>query len=361
MPVTVYDIAREIGKTHVTVVRALRDDPGIAVATRKTVKRLAREMGYRPNLLARGLQRGRTHMIGVLVDMMFQEIASAKIVVLDRLATKAGYRIFLANTSGQSGETVEAARELIARGVDGIIRYGPPTHPSDLIEVQSLSVPTVFMDWAMPFECRQVVQDRGAGVAEAIDLLVAHGHRELCMLVAGVPEDQSVESNRVAAFLRAGETMGIPHAKDRVFYTQAEDHPTEDGHRTISPDRAIAVTRDIIEQFPKCTAILCTNDLLAITVLSMLARRGIRVPEDISVVGFDNSSWTECCAPSLTTVAQPIQEVIRAALDMLLEAVQAPNIEPRTVTVPSRLVVRESTGPVREEETLKIPSAGTTN
>lgn len=340
---TIYDIAGRIGMSHATVSRALRNHPAISRATRDRVQKLADEMNYRPNLVARGLVRGHTGTVGLLINGFFIDAAMEKVLALDKIARSQNHQLFVTNTEGDIARTLEAAWTLMGRGVDGILIYGlsPAADDPALAELLTLPVPMVFFDVPIPAECTQVVLDRSDGIASAVDQLVALGHREICMLCADASRWQV--DQRLIGFMNACERHQIPNPRERLYATGVERREGK-GRPNVDP----AVVRDCVSQLltknPGCTAILCNNDFIAIIVLSILADMKRQVPGDISVVGFDDIATSEYLRPSLSTVAQPYVEVADATWQLLRETMEQPTAPPKTVTVLTRFIARGSIG-----------------
>ena len=348
MAITGYDIAKELNTTQATVSRALRDDPSISVAMRERVQKTAKRLNYRPNLLARGLVQGKTNTVGLLTAGMSLEISSAKMIFLDDRLHRAGYRLYVSNTKAEARRTVAAAEELVSRGVDGLIVYGlkEQTVAEQCQSLAALPAPVVFMDFKLPFPCLQVVQDRGAGVRQAVEHLISLGHRQIYNLYSSF-EDPASEP-RIAGYIEACRLAGLDVPPERLVDVGPPDLSPQNGCFTMDPRQVRSAVANLISCHGDCTAILCSNDLIAMSTVSALAEMGLRVPLDVSVVGFDNISATVHCHPQISTVAQPIREVVEAACDLLLAAISDGSNGERIVSVPSRFIDRQTTGPVRK-------------
>lgn len=345
--VTIYDIAGKLGMSHATVSRALRDHPAISLATRERVKRAAGEMNYRPNLIARGLVRGSTATVGLLINGFFVDIAMSKVLALDKIAHGQGYQLFVTNTEGDAKRTLEGARTLIGRGVDGLLVYGldVPDDDPHLAELAELPVPAVFFDLPLTARCRQVVLDRSVGIAAAIDALIDLGHRDVCMICTDAGRWQ--HDHRLMGFLDACRRHQLTAPRSRLFETGIERWNPVLGRRSVDADVVRQCVGRLLHAYPGCTAIICNNDLIATIVLGGLADHELRVPDDISLVGFDDIASAAYLRPSLSTVAQPVEEVAQATWQMLREAMSDPKSAPQTVTVSTRFVRRDSIGKAR--------------
>ncbi len=343
MTVTTITIAKLANTTHATVSRALRDDPSISPETRKRIKKLAQQLGYQPNLLARGLVKGKTHTVGLLMSSYQLETGATKVVVLDELASKKGYKLFVSYTKGELKRTVDSANELIARGVDGLLIYGSylETPPAKVKEMFDCKVPVVFFDTEKKFPCKQVVQDKSEGVIQAVYHLHQLGHKEIYMLFAHWASWE--KDTRFKGFVRAMKKFGYHNPQNRILPITYSGSISEDGKQIYDYDDIIKNIKEFLQTHPNCTAVICGNDIVAMNLINAAWDLGLKVPDDLSVVGFDDLSTSRYTHPPLTTVAQPIGKIVSAAWDLLLDAIENENTEPKKIVIPSELVIRKST------------------
>lgn len=349
MAVSMKDIALKAGISDAAVSMALRDHPDISLTRRKQIKELSRKMGYRPNLLARGLRKGKTQTIGFLTGSPTLEMVSAMTAKLDNFADDVEYGVYTVHTEGDLDATVKRANDLIARGVDGLIIRGSFPHvPPDTLKTSlNFPVPTVLvsLDISIPFACRQVCEDGTVGVKQAVDYLYKLGHRQIYMLRSdwkGWEKDL-----RFAKFSETVKSYGLSDPEKRIYKICESGHINRDGYRVLDMDRIYLNTKEFLKSHPDCTAMLCSADNLALLVFSTLTSLGIKVPEDISIVGFDNLPATLYTRPSMSTIARPIEKIMRAAFDMLLDSIEKNNNEPEEIVVPTEFIPRQSIGPVR--------------
>ncbi|MCC6580349.1 MAG: LacI family DNA-binding transcriptional regulator [Phycisphaeraceae bacterium] len=340
-PVTIYDIARRLGTSHSTVSRALRDHPRISCEMRHRVQLTARELGYQPNLLARSLIQGKSKTIGFLGCMLHYEIAAAKADRLDRLFRAAGYALYFSGGVGEHQPTMAAARDLIARGVDGLLLYGcTGFSPRELAAYRQLSVPVVFFDGPLASPCLQVLLDRASGVEQAALRLLEQGHRRIYMTFSRDRWRQPAA--RVAGFVRACRRYGLTDTLDRVV---PPDTLIAEGGESSQTDPVETALEVFFQRYPDCTALIVSNDLWAMAAVSVLESRGLRVPQDVSIVGFDDVEAARRFRPRLSTVRQPVDLIVQAAFDLMTEAIEQPGMAPKTIRIPSIFVERQSTGP----------------
>jgi len=343
MAVTIYDIARRVGASHATVSRALRDDPAVAEATRRRVQREARRMNYQPNLVARGLIRGETQTVGLIIGSYGVEATISKIMILDRLARRDGYHLLVTSCvdPGRPDRLVEAVANLQSRGVDGVLLYGVGSEAAKQIQrLRDLGGPLVFFDRFIDAEAPGVLLDRAAGVRAAVDRLVELGHREIVFVNGGLSQGDPYD--RVEGFLRSCRRHRLARPVSRLVSCPS-DRDADAMGRAI--ERFVA---DRMRRAAPPTAWLGSNDLIALALAGEIRRRGYEIPRDVSVVGFDDTAASRCFRPALTTIGHVPEEVSEAAWSLLQKAVASgesgsPGAGP--VVIRSRLIERESIAP----------------
>ncbi|MCD4825342.1 MAG: LacI family transcriptional regulator [Phycisphaerae bacterium] len=359
MAVTQMDIAERVGvdQSLVSVVLSNKPTPiKVSVATRQRILQAVKEMNYRPNLLARALAKGKTHTIGFLTASSFLEITAAMLTKMDDFAEEAGYEVHSVHTRAEFDLTVKRAHKLIGRGVDGLIISGafPSIPPSQLQAELSFSVPTVLFSLGtpMPFACRQVYQGSSFGVKQAVDHLYELGHRQIYMIGA---KWKGWEADlRFAGFNEGIESHSLGGAKEKLYHFPTYRHTNEDGRRVRDDNRIVSATKEFVKNHPDCTAIICVSDDLAMPILDTFTRMGIRVPEDISIVSFGNDPATLYTHPPLSTIDTPVRKLTQATFDLLMDGIDNKNKEPKEVVIPSELILRQSSGPVRKDLRLTI-------
>ncbi|CCH87632.1 Transcriptional regulator, LacI family [Modestobacter italicus] len=321
--VTIYDVARAAGVAASTVSRTFSRPGRVNAATAERVRQVADTLGYRTNPLARALSTARTHMLAVLVSDIGNPVYGEMVRGVQSVATQAGYTVLLAD-SQESDRTERAALERALPSVDGIVLAG--SRMSDAaIRVIAKQKPVVVLGRAV-VDVPSVVPDNARGAREVAAHLAGLGHSALTY-VAG-PAASWADGVRWRALLEAAEELQL-----RLRRTGPS-----------SPDVAggVRAAAELLAQ--PTSAVVAYNDQLAIGVVRGLRGRGVRVPADVSVVGFDNVGAAELVTPGLTTVAAPLQAGGAAATRALLAMVQgAPGSTGAPVVLPVRLVVRGST------------------
>lgn len=291
--------------------------------TRSRVLATAESLGYRPNRAARALITGRTHNIGLIVADIANPFFPPLIKAAESQARHRDYHIFVADTN----EDASAEEELVlalAKQVDGVLLCSPRMSNS-LIEQLSREVPLVVIN-RLVTGLPAVVMDVGQGARLAVEHLIGTGHHELALLGGPRGSWTNREIRRAAtAAARAGNA---------ALTILGPNPPNEDGGEAAA---------DLVRR-SGASAVLAYNDLMAIGLIEGLDRLGVRVPQEISVVGIDDIALSRRTRPKLTTVANPTAAAGRAAVDMLLQH----GDDRRTtaqITLQTELVIRDSTGP----------------
>jgi DNA-binding LacI/PurR family transcriptional regulator len=312
---TIFDVAALAGVSKSTVSNVVRGGDGVAGPTRERVLSAVERLGYRPNALARHLVRRRTNIVGVLVGDLANPFYAQMARGVERCAAARGYRVMFCNIEEDEHAAVEALLEQQVAGFVFLALSGRPRIDH--------RVPIVFAGLREAWGDSVAVSDR-AGARLATEHLLGLGHRRIAYVTTRAVEPRADRARRDgyrAALARAG-VAPLPVVRWE---------PGDGAAPPLGPDPP--------------TAAFCSNDLGAIALLEHCDRVGVRVPGDLSVVGFDNVALAGLARISLTTVAQPLDDLARLAVDMLASRLEgSARGAPRHVTAPATLVVRGSTG-----------------
>ena len=335
-PVTLRDVAADAGVHPATASRAL--NPGTrALVNEETAQRVldsAARLGYRPNPIARGLKTNRSYTIGVIVpdlrNPLFPPIARG---VEERLEPS-GYTSLLANTDNDHEREKLSFEALRARQVDGFITGTARRRHPLLRELADTGIPLVQVNRRMDDEdVPSVGADDVAGVGLAVGHLAELGHTRIAHVAGSL--EVSTGQQRYEGFLAAMAERGLP--VDEHLVPTALNYSEAEGAR---------LTRALIEHGRPFTAILAGNDLMALGCMDALKEAGLRCPEDVSVVGFNDMDWSDRFSPPLTTVRVPHYELGVQAADLLLERLATDQPAPaKHLVLPVEMVVRGSTAP----------------
>nr|WP_240189138.1 LacI family DNA-binding transcriptional regulator [Nakamurella flavida] len=326
------DIAAHLGVSRQLVSIVLRDMPGASDATRRRVTDAARELGYSLNLGARTLRQSRSRQLGVSFVPVHPTEPDV-VAAMYPAAAALGYQVVLSAQTG-SRTTGECVEELMTYRCAAIIVIGSDLSAGELADLaERCGVPLVVVGTAAPDPRFDVVRSTGAhGLSGATDHLVQLGHRAIAYVHSpGLP----VAPDRRRGHLRAMRSHGL--ATD-IITTRGPDYTEEAG---------AAAARGLLARATLPTAVMAANDQAAIGMLGVLARAGVRVPQDVSVSGFDDSRVAQLSCFDLTTVRQDPGRMGAAAVSAAVRRADAPALAPQTMVVETELVVRTSTGPPR--------------
>ncbi len=332
MGVSIKDIARAAGVSHATVSRALRDDPRISEHTRLRIQRIAAAMGYSPSAIARGLATGRTDTIGMVVTTISDPFVAPIVQGAEKRAMEAGYSLILSQSGADPDREIAAVRLLRERRVDGVIvtasRVGELYTPL----LSELKVPIVLINNQKGGEfLHSIYVDDLAGAKMAVEYLIELGHERIAYVAC--PERALSNDRRLSGYEAALRSHGIEPPEDFIVQIPGRDD-LERGREAIEK---------LLSMEERPTAVFCYNDLTAIGALQALHLRGVGVPEEVSLVGFDDIPMASMVCPSLTTVAQPKEEMGVKAMEILLALIGGE--ERDNIVVRPQLVVRGSTAP----------------
>lgn len=341
MKVSIKDIAKAAGVSHSTVSRALANSPLIAEHTRTRIHRIAQKKGYSPDAIARAFVTQRTKTIGVVVTSIADPFVAEVVRGVEEIAADNGYRVFLGTSHDEPAREVNLVKALREWRVDGVIvassRMGARYQPL----LKEIGAPIVLINNQSKSggrDLHSIAVDDVAGGALATRHLVEQGHRVIGYL--GGPPDRASNRDRLTGYQRA-----LRAAKIAFDPTLALT-----GNGKIESGTQVA---QLLK--PGLTAIFCYNDMTAIGALHALKSRGIRVPQDISLVGYDDIVLASYMDPPLTTIHQPKEAMGQLATRMLLDLLSGNKVT--NVRLPGKLIVRESTSPPAPEPPPPSPDA----
>ncbi len=328
MAVSIKDIAQTAGVSPSTVSRALSDHPRISAETKERIRRLAEEMGYTPSLLARSLVTRDTATIGIVITMASDPFLTHLVTSIEEVAQEQGYSVLMSSSYLDPDRELESVAAFHGRRTSGIIVIGSQIDTGYLQLRDRFPLPIVLTN------CRtypySISTDNMTGARQATEYLVQLGHRR----IAYIANRRSYRSNfdRLTSYRQALAAHGVPVDDDLIV----------EGDGTLHGGSAAA--RTLLSHPQPPTAVFCFNDMTAIGVLSGLQQAGIQVPEEISVIGFDDVEFAAHCYPPLTTVRQPTDLMGQRLIHMLLALIQNQE-DVEAEVLPAELVIRESTGP----------------
>ena len=326
---SIYDVAKQAGVSHMTVSRVLNGHPNIRESTRERVLQAIDEMNYTRSSIARALATRRAMRIGVIVDSPVQWGPNSTLRAIESAARDAGYAISAFSISDDEESQIDAGvAELVTQGVDALCVIAPRASSLDLLRQQSTGLPTLVIKAEPDAEMHTAAVDQRAGAMAAVMHLIEMGHRSIAHLSG--PLDWYDARAREQGWRDALADAGLPIAPPVV------------GDWTSDYGYTFGKTYD----FADATAVFAANDQMALGLVHGLTERGLRVPEDVSVVGFDDLPDARHFLPPLTTVRQDFAALGSLALQIIIAAIEGDDIAEHDIIEP-RLIVRGSTAAPR--------------
>lgn len=335
---TIYDVARLAGVSSATVSRVLNHHATVKPATRERVMRAIRELDYQVNLLASALNTGQTRTIGLILpdiaNPFFAEIARG----VEESAAENGFNIVMCNTHEQVEREASYVQVLRQKHVDGIIFTSAYLDDRNIVALHNSGFPLVLVSREVEeLAVDSIRTDDFAGGYQATRHLIALGHTRIALLAGPLRTKPSLD--RKKGYEAALERADLPLDPALTFSGE------------FNLESGVAMAEQLLGAGTPFTAIVAGNDLIAAGAIKVLRRRGIKVPEDVSVIGYDGTALAEMMEPELTTVAQQMHEMGRQATDLLLSRIQGIRTNgPVQVVLPPRLVVGGSTAPPRKSQ-----------
>ena len=329
---TITDVARRAGVSKSLVSLVMRGADHVSPERRQAVNKAAAELGYRPNAMARSLVQRRTHLVGVMVSDLHNPFFADVVAGIQEQAARTGYKVLVNSGNRAAAREADAMETLLQLRADGII-LGSPVLDDEVIARASREVPIVLVGReAHGPAVDSVTNDDRAGAEVAVEHCVSLGHRRIAHIDGGHGAGAPARRHGYEAAMKR---LGLGDLVSVVSGTYTE----EGGHTGCLL---------LLAQKPRPTAIFAANDLAAIGALNAIEESGLKVPDDVSLVGYDNTSLAALRHISLTTIHQPRLEMGQLALSTLLERIDQDREEPRRVVLSPSLVVRASTAPPRE-------------
>lgn len=331
----IYDVAKEAGVSIATVSRVLNSPTLVSEKTRKKVNDILSKHNYTPNAIARGLVVKSMKTVGVLTidirDTYYANVA----YTIEHEFSKCGYTVILCNTGGDAEEKARYIKVLAEKKVDGMILVGSVFNDRKIdksVENIAQTIPVVSVNgYASAKNTFSIICDDASGVTSCVEHLYNLGHRKLVYLQ---DTDTFSAQSKVQGFLDGIKKFGLSPSECKVVNVEK------------GIDSAVAASDKLIDSGFKFTALIAGEDISAIGAMNRLAALGKRIPEDVSIIGFNNSGMTRCCTPELTSVDNKMESMGVGAVRILSDVLEGRNVALKTVITPE-LIVRSSTGRVK--------------
>lgn len=330
-PATIKDVARLASVSYSTVSRVVNDSKPVSEPTRQRVLDAVRELNYVPNGMARSLQMRESRTLGVMIPEIGSSGAAQILEGAESVARAAGFAVMLMNTAAGAHRELESFSHLLQRQVDGIVWVAARFTEAHGKWFERHRLPTVvlaqdFIEFGLP----SVLVDNEGAARHATEFIIERGHTRIAM-ISGDPDDRAVGRGRRRGYEAALEEQGIPRTPELVV--QADVSSEESGYRAMAR---------LASHEP--TAVLAASDILAMGAMRFALEQGWRIPDDLSIMGFDDLDIASHPALRLSTVAFDFVELGSTATRTLLASIERPGASPTRHLVPHRVVERDTVG-----------------
>lgn len=332
---TIIDIAQALGLSNSTVSRALHDHPEVNPNTRKAVMDMAAELDYQPNLLAYNLVKSQSKVIGTLVPEFYHTFFPSVIIGIQEVLSKAGYNQIIMQSDESYMNEVTNTKILLASRIDGLlVSLTKETNNFDHFKVfEKKQIPMVFFNRVCDeINAPKIIVDDYSGAFQAVEHLITNGNKRIAHLAG--PPNLLLSQQRLKGYKDALKKHGLPIEDDLII------------HSDLTESKARIYSNHLLELPNPPDAIFAVNDPSAIEIIQLARQKGIKIPEQLAVVGFSDDPIAAFIEPGLTTIAQPTQEMGRVAAQTLLNSINSESVHSDSIikTLDVKLVVRGSSG-----------------
>ncbi len=326
---TIKEVAKRTGVSASTVSRALANKLYVRDATRQRILAAVEELGYRPNFMAKGLKAGTTMTFALVIPDITNPFYPKLVKSIERYAATRGYSIILFDANEDKLREIRHFESILSHAVDGVILSSASDDVSHIAVLRRAGIPVVIVNRDFDVDAHRVTNDNEDGSYAMVKYLIDHGHRRIgCLLGSG---ELQRYRQRYMGCKRAFEDCGL-EGFERYVVAGLE-----------SAEDAYEATRRLLAMAEAPTAIFSYIDIVAMGVYSAIYDSGLRIPDDVSVVGFDNIGLSQHMFPPLTTYEHPADGIARAAIDSLIDQIKSPHRPPPLLTVvKGGIVVRKS-------------------
>lgn len=329
-PPTIKDVAKAADVSVATVSRVLHNLTGYSDKTRQKVMRAVEELGYQPNAIARGLVNKRTQTIGVLFPDVSSSFSSDILRGIEEIAQEKGFSVIVCNTAEEGKRTMKYLQVLREKQVDGIVFTSEVLKDEYFQAIKEMRVPVILVNtmsrkYMIPYV---KVDDRQAAY-HATDYLIQKGHREIAMLT-GSMKDQIAGFPRFDGYRQALADNGIEYVESLVA---CGDFELESSRKAM---------KKLLAEAPPFTALFAASDEMAIGAMRAAMEQGLKIPDDISIIGYDDLKFARMVYPPLTTIHQPLTAMGRLASEKLITLIEEGSTQVSSSIVSHHLVERQT-------------------
>ncbi|MBY6210918.1 LacI family DNA-binding transcriptional regulator [Microbulbifer agarilyticus] len=328
--VTIKDVARVSGLSTSTVSRVIRGESNVKASSRAKIQKVIADLGYRPNINAQALVSSKSNTLGVVVPMVSMPFFGALVCGAEEAINENQYKVLISNAYGSEQKEREAIESLLQHKCGAIVFHSARTSDQKLIELAEEIPGLVFINrFISKIAHRCVWLDNNQGAQEATRYLIDKGHKDIAVISR---EDMNPDARaRLDGIRTAAANAGVPIQDDLIELAKVAEM---DGGRDA--------VKKLLARGKKFTAIMTYNDHMAVGVVHELQAQGIKVPEEVSVIGFDDLLISRACFPSLTTMHYPVAEMASYAANLAMELAEEPIEAGRTHLFMPHLVERGS-------------------
>ena len=340
--ITIYDLAEKLQLSPATVSRALNDDSAINNKTRRAIRQLAMELGYRPNTFARNLRNRKTNTIGVIVHELSSNFITSALAGIEKVTAEAGYDLIIAHSSENHEKEAANAKDLFQKRVDGLIAsLALSTESLDHFRrFNDLGIPVVFFDRVeeKSSSTKVIINNYKCGY-DATQHLIEQGCKRIVLVTAHL--QRNVYGQRHQGYTDALAANGIPYNAEYVMV------------KDLSEQAGVEAAMEILQMDPRPDGVFITNDFSAAICMQTLKKNGIKIPQDIAVVGFNDDPISTIIEPNLTTIRYPGMDMGEVAARTLINHLSGISglQQIKTIVVHSDLIIRGSS--VKRTPTVK--------
>lgn len=337
--VTLKDVARLAGVHPGTASRALSSDPKMKLLvnaeTAKRVRKIARELNYEPDPAAQSLKTRKSQTVGVLIPDLTNPLFPPMIRGLEDCLAESGLVVLLGNTDDDRDRQRMVINGMLSRRVDALVLATARRKDPEIVNLGDHGIPIVLINRVVENHAvPSVSADDVAGIKTAVAHLVELGHRRIAHLAG--PQDLSTGANRLMGYYAGMESAGLEVTKDMVVYADS-----------FSFAEGVKRCKELMQKSLRPTAMVVSNDMLAIGCYQGLEELGLRCPDDVSIVAFNDAPFSDRLAPPLTSVSFAHYQVGFEAAQLVIDRIQSPQSPTKIILLPPELVVRKSTSPIR--------------
>lgn len=336
---SIWDVARLAGVSKSTVSRVISNNGPVKQETREAIERAMQALNYTPSYFAQGIRTGKTKTIAVMVPDHGNVYYNAMIECIEKEALKHGYMVLLCNTHRNPSNEIRYVEELLKRNIDGIIynTYEKNRKNLDFFLNLSETLPLVFMDNIVPKNetVPYVISEGYNSTKQAVHYLYDLGCRRIAYL--RTPPDISVIHHRYDGYKAGLQVCGLE--LNRAYVFQSEQYNANETHMDVG----MAGAEFLMELPQRPDAIMAATDAMAIGAMKFLRSQGVRIPQDVKIIGYDNINLCTLVEPNLTTIAQPIEKIGSHAAIILINKINGIHNENEQIVFDSELIIRKST------------------